>query len=381
MHSAARHPRPHRPLNFRLSMHCLLMLLLAAASATAAQHDLPRRIVPHDPTDVHVRAQHLHGVQLRGGVTAGAARQLVHGNLKPWQYPICPRCKLISCTTGVWSGHCKSGGKLFSCTRSKSSVSRISLPPDDVVVELPPDDAEVDAEIVIGDSIEPPLVACSVNVECSLPANQFERVNGSVPISARGQVQARCNVLESSRIEDGGGVCMCTYMVAATSGATDDEALAVAEASTTEAADSALVAEAEVESDKKGNGKGPGGSKQDDGRDRVEAFCVLKARSVAGPDDRNAGRYVHEEHADSGTADVRVGGDPAQPSLEGPDLTGVTVTNANVGQALEVFSLDYELIEDVPDEPELQPVPEPVPEPEPEPAPPSKPGRGRERNR
>ena len=42
---------------------------------------------------------------------------LAHGNRKASEYPVCPRCTIISCKSGRCTGHCKSQRRLFTCRR------------------------------------------------------------------------------------------------------------------------------------------------------------------------------------------------------------------------------------------------------------------------
>lgn len=292
-------------------MHAVLVPFLAAPAAFA-----------HDLGSAGVTTDDLPDTFSSSADTTNT-RSLLHGSLKPWQYPTCPRCKLIRCSNGWWTGHCKKEGSQFTCRRSKTSVARLAAPPDGAVLEVPKEDVVGDVDSILIDGEAPaPYVPCASSGECLLPAKEFARVNGSAPIQSKGKLKARCVFPEKSaaaRFGSRSGVCVCTYKVAVPS--TEEEVTAK--------------------------------PRKKESRVRVDDFCVRKARPVIGPRDRNTGRYRHAPHAEIGPRDVlappTAGKDTAP---DGPDLTGVTVSNSAVGEELEVFDAEDE-----------EPVPEVKPKP------------------
>lgn len=279
--------------------------------------------------------------------TAAATRTLLHGNLKPWQYPTCPRCRLISLSNGWWSGHCKSGGKLFTCRRSASSLSRLAAPLDGAVLEVPPEDTDalaVDVGAIVIDGEAPaPYVACSADGECELPSSEFVRVNGSAPLADGGTLQARCVFpATSARTGSFSGVCICGYSVVSTASEMADGVIANATATSTRDSGGAVVTEVEVSP---GRGRSRTPRKASRTRTVVEDFCVRKARRVVGPKDRDTERYVHDEHARIGPRDALAPAPAAEEdddaAGDGVKFAGVTVSDATVGAVLEDFDTDY----------------------------------------
>lgn len=298
---------PRYLIGLLLSMHAVLIPFLDTAVASA------RDLGPTVVGDVD-----LPGTMSTAAATANT-RSLLHGNLKPWQYPTCPRCKLIRCANGWWTGHCKKSGSVFTCRRSKSSVARLAAPVNqDVVLEVPEEDVGGDlGSVIIDGEAAAPYVPCASDGECALPVKEFAKVNGTKPIASKGKLKARCLFPEASAARTFGsrtGVCLCSYRVRAKS------------LESTKTPDGGKT--------KKGKKKKPRKKR----RVLVDDFCERKARTVIGPKARNKSRYKHAPHAEIGPLDV------VAPSKErrgkpddGPDLAGVTVSSATVGAELEVY--------------------------------------------
>ena len=324
-----------RLLQIYLRMHALLLPLLAVSGAAAGSRGDPSTHLAASTgggggAGAELMGDHAYAYGAMTG--AAASRKLLHGRLKPRQYPPCPRCHLISCSGGWWTGHCRSGGQLFTCNRSKSSVSRVSVPDGTDFIELPVETAFGDLGMVDGDVVAAPFVGCAADADCSLPAHQFTPVNGTAPVAEKGYVQARCLLPEASAKQRsaGTGACVCDYMVSGASVETDGVPVSKPEATLTRDEDALVADEAERDQQRR----------QGD-QDRVVDFCVLRALPVLGQHDPEE-KYVHEKHAEIGPLDTIVQKTMPGSEGDGPDLTGVTVSNAVVGFAVEEFDADYD---------------------------------------
>ena len=295
---------------------------------------------------------------------AAPQRQLLHGPNKPWKYPFCPRCRLIGCSNGYFTGHCRAMGKLFNCSRKKQSTASAQIPGFNTTLtaappELEPAGTALQVTSTINATAVAPYAACLRAADCALPARDFADVNGSAPLSANGTIEARCSTeatgSPAAGRDAGGfvtaaadaavakvprrrpGLCVCAY-----SGGPGS----IRGASTTSAAEL-----------RKGS---RASSLRRTARRTVSGLCVRKPVVVPGEDDDDATAYVHADHAitgpeiqlailaanatdgsasgtlaftAAGTASCSVGiGGPEENILEDSD----------VGEVIEVFDEDYE---------------------------------------
>ena len=85
-------------------------------------------------TQVHVAPFLMADAEVTGEVRwadtvagwAGAARGLLHGKRRPSRYSRCNVCTMISCNkdTGICSGHCKRGKRLYTCRRNSLKAAK-----------------------------------------------------------------------------------------------------------------------------------------------------------------------------------------------------------------------------------------------------------------
>ena len=291
---------------------------------------------------------------------AAPQRQLLHGPNKPWKYPFCPKCKLIGCSNGYHTGHCRKGGKLFNCTKRKQSNKSAGNPSGfNATPTAVPPKLEPAGTSTINATAVAPYAACMRAADCALPARDFADVNGSAPLSTNGTIEARCSSeapgSPAAGRDAGGfvtaaadaavakvprrrpGLCVCTY-----SGGPGS----IRGASTTSAAELRKGSRASF--------------LRRTARRTVSGLCVRKPVVVPGEDDDDATAYVHADHAITGPeiqlailaanatdgsasgtlAFTAVGKSSCRVSIGGPEEN--ILEDSDVGEVIEVFDEDYE---------------------------------------
>lgn len=155
---------------------------------------------------------------LGGGETAGTqlafpqhtSRSLLNKSHNHSKAPKCPKCWIFTKYQGRYYGHCKSGKKLYNCTKNKAFAFSMAPGPKGTQVPTSSKGRARAAEL----RATAPFVSCFQDSDCALPAADFPPLRGSAAVSVGGKLSATCrrpSFVTDPNFIDFPGICICTY--------------------------------------------------------------------------------------------------------------------------------------------------------------------------